>query len=60
MAESNVAKPKQPLRRGVYETDYGNTALYKGGKTAHNVDADERVPIELLLRFIRPLDKNGQ
>jgi len=51
---------KPALRRGMYETDYGNTASYKGGKTALDLDADERVPVELLARFIRPFDKDGR
>lgn len=36
------------LRPGFYETMYGNTALYKGGKTAKDLDMGERVPVELL------------
>jgi hypothetical protein len=44
------------LRKGYYETDYGNTAIYKGGKTAYDLDMGERIPIALLFRFIRPLD----
>lgn len=38
------------LKPGLYETDYGNTALYKGGKTAKDLDMGERVPVE----FLRP------
>jgi hypothetical protein len=48
---------KKPLRKGLYETDYGNTARYNGGKTAYDLDAGERIPVEFLFRFIRPLDK---
>jgi hypothetical protein len=36
------------LRNGLYDTVYGNTALYKGGKTAKDLDMGERVPVELL------------
>ena len=43
------------LKPGIYETDYGNTAIYRGGKTAYDTDAAERVPVELLSRYIRPL-----
>lgn len=46
-----------PLRKGYYETVYGNTAVYKGGKTALDVDSKDRVPVELLERFIRPLER---
>jgi hypothetical protein len=38
------------LKPGYYETDYGNTAHYTGGKTAKDLDMGERVPVE----FLRP------
>ena len=60
IVQAAFATPKPTLRRGMYETDYGNTASYKGGKTALDLDADERVPVELLARFIRPFDKDGR
>lgn len=44
------------LRKGYYETFYGNTAIYKGGKTAFDLDMGERIPVEMLDKFIRPLD----
>ena len=43
--QSNASKG---LRRGIYETDYGNAA-YVGGpsaKTAFDLDMGERIPIE--------------
>jgi len=43
------------LAKGYYETDYGNTAIYKGGKTAFDLDSQERIPICMLFKFIRPL-----
>lgn len=43
------------LRRGYYETEYGNTAVYRGGKYAHDLDSDERIPVCMLYKFIRPL-----
>ena len=46
------------LRTGYYETEWGNTAVYKGGKTAFDLDAGERIPAECLFRFLRPLSKS--
>lgn len=43
------------LKRGLYTTWYGNSAIYKGGKTAHDLDSDERIPVSELDKFIRPL-----
>jgi hypothetical protein len=48
---------KKALRKGLWETDYGNTARYTGGKTAFDLDMGERIPVEFLFKFIRPLDK---
>jgi hypothetical protein len=45
------------LRKGYYETEYGNTAIYYGGRTAHDIDADERIPICMLYRWLGPLDR---
>jgi len=38
------------LRRGIYETDYGNSAYVSGpnAKTAWDLDARERIPIEMV------------
>lgn len=36
------------LRRGYYDTVYGNTAHYTGGKTARDLDMGERVPVVML------------
>ena len=54
---AQTVRQGKPLRRGWYETEYGNSAIYKGGKTAHDVDSDSRVPVEVLGQSIRPLRK---
>jgi hypothetical protein len=38
------------LRRGIYETDYGNAAYVSGpkAKTAYDLDMGERVPISCI------------
>ena len=46
------------LRKGYYETEYGNTALYTGGKTAKDLDSGVRIPLELLDKFLRPLKED--
>ena len=40
------------LRRGLYDTEYGNTAYVSGpnAKTAKDLDMNERVPIECIVR----------
>jgi hypothetical protein len=43
------------LRVGFYETDYGNTAVYRGGKTAIDLDSSERIPVALLAKWVAPL-----
>ena len=45
------------LQKGIWLTSYGNTAIYKGGKTAYDLDMAERIPIELLDKWIKPLEK---
>jgi hypothetical protein len=51
------------LKRGIYETDYGNAAYVSGpkAKTAYDLDMAERVPIDWVTpKFIRkaePTDK---
>lgn len=42
---------------GVYETTYGNAAMYTGGKTAFDLDAGERIPLSEVRadRYIRPV-----
>jgi hypothetical protein len=58
MSTSPTNVPATPvLRRGLYETDYGNTAIYRGGRSALDLDMRERIPVTLLGRFIRPLTK---
>ncbi len=53
-------RPK--LKKGVYETEYGNAAYVSGpnAKTAKDLDSGERIPIELvttkLLREAEPCD----
>lgn len=43
------------LKRGIYETVYGNTAYVSGpkAKTAYDLDSAERIPIEMVERWIR-------
>jgi hypothetical protein len=45
------------LRAGYYETEYGNVAIYKGGKSAHDLDADERIPTAVLYKWLKPLER---
>jgi hypothetical protein len=48
----------QEHKEGVYETIYGNAAVYEGGDTAVDIDADEEIPIALVdfSKFIRALE----
>jgi len=55
------------MRRGIYETDYGNTAYVSGpnAKTAYDLDMGERIPIEAVnpdkwVRKAEPGDKPSQ
>ena len=44
------------MKRGIYETEYGNAAFVSGpnAQTAYDLDAGERIPIEVVTgRFIR-------
>lgn len=51
------------MKRGIYETDYGNAAYVSGpsAKTAFDLDMQERIPISMvtpkLLRKAEPTDK---
>jgi hypothetical protein len=53
------------LKRGIYETDYGNVAYVSGpkAKTAYDLDMAERIPMSMVTgKFIRkaePTDKPG-
>jgi len=42
------------LKRGYYETEYGNIAYLSSptARTAKDVDANERVPVAMLERYI--------
>lgn len=47
----DVPKPKRAKMRypsGVYETEYGNAAVYEGGSTAYDLDMGESIPIEMV------------
>ena len=52
-----------PLKRGIYETEYGNAAYVSGpkAKSAYDLDMAERIPISAVTgKFIRkaePQDK---
>jgi hypothetical protein len=55
-----VRLPLGPVRRrGIYLTEYGNTCYVNGpyAKTAWDIDAAERIPIEMVGSFIRTLQK---
>ena len=41
---------------GLYETDYGNTCRYTKGRMAYDIDAAERIPIEMV-DFSKPIVK---
>ena len=53
------------LKRGIYETEYGNAAYVSGptAKTAFDLDMAERIPLNLvttkLLRKAEPSDRPG-
>lgn len=47
------------MKTGVYETIYGNACEYhKGNSTAYDLDAGERIPLEMVdfTKFIREVD----
>lgn len=52
-----------PLKRGCYETEYGNCAYVSGpsAKTAWDVDMGERIPISMVdgSKYLGKGDKNG-
>ena len=43
--------PDLRLKRGLYDTEYGNVAYVSGpnAKTAEDLDAGERIPVTLLV-----------
>jgi hypothetical protein len=46
----------EPLKRGVYETEYGNAAYVSGpkAKSAFDLDMAERIPISMVTsKFLR-------
>jgi hypothetical protein len=48
------------LKRGIYETEYGNAALVSGpkAKTAFDLDMGERIPMDMVLsKWIRPAEQ---
>lgn len=47
------------LKRGFYQTEYGNTVYVSGpkAKTAYDVDSAERIPICMVTMFIRSLER---
>ena len=49
-------KTAPKLKAGLYETFYGNSAEYSGrGKNAFDLDMGEKIPVEMLTKYIRPL-----
>lgn len=43
------------LKKGIYETVYGNACEYEGGLTAYDLDMRETIPVEMVdfSKFIR-------
>lgn len=51
------------LKRGIYETSYGNAAYVSGpkAKTAYDLDMAERIPIsEVTAKFLRKAEPTDQ
>lgn len=51
------------LKRGIYETIYGNACYVSGykAKTAFDLDMAERIPMEMVsTKFLRPAEKSDQ
>ena len=49
----------RPLKRGIYETGYGNAAYVSGptARTAYDLDMGETIPIALVTgKFLRKAD----
>jgi hypothetical protein len=54
-----MAENMRKLKRGVYETSYGNAAYVSGpnARTAFDLDMAEKIPIsEVTSRFLRPAE----
>lgn len=47
------------LKRGIYQTEYGNSCYVSGpnAKTAYDLDSAERIPISMVTSYIRPVGK---
>ena len=54
---SHVARTMK-LKRGYYETIYGNTAVYRSGRNAWDLDARERIPVVMLYKYLHPETMN--
>ena len=51
------------LKRGIYETEYGNTAYVSGpsAKSAYDMDMGERIPISMVTaKFIRKAEPSDR
>lgn len=50
------------MKRGIYETEYGNTCWVSGPKAvfAWDIDAAEKVPIEMVVPVLRRKDDDGE
>ncbi len=49
------------MKRGIYETEYGNAAFVSGpnAKTAYDLDMGQRIPITMVTRtWIREADES--
>lgn len=49
------------MKKGIYETEYGNAAYVSGpkAKTAYDLDMAERIPISMVTpKFIRKAEAN--
>lgn len=51
------------MKRGIYETEYGNAAYVSGPKAkfAYDLDSGDRIPIEMVTaNFLRAVEKDEQ
>ena len=60
MSALTIIKKEGLMKRGIYETEYGNAAYVSGpnAKTALDLDMGERVPMEVVTtKLIRKVEK---
>lgn len=51
-----MVKVIETRKPGIWETEYGNTAILRhpAASTAYDLDAGIRIPVSMLSKFIRP------